>query len=162
MHRSPPRFGPLLALLLACMLPTALAGATCKYVDAEGRVTFANVPVKDARKVMCFEPVPNATPAPKRGAPTASAPQRKPATDFAGNVRVDPDTQKRRDLDRRRILEDEIADERRLLDEAMRTAGTPAGDVSPQAQERRKALQDTISRHEKNIQAIRREIGSIR
>jgi len=44
----------------------------------------------------------------------------------------------------------------------MRTAGTPAGDVSPQAQERRKALQDTISRHEKNIQAIRREIGSIR
>ena len=162
MHRSPHHFGTLLALVLTCISTTAVAGATCKYVDSEGRVTFANVPVKDARKVMCFDPVPDAAPAPKRSAPAANAPQRKPAADFAGNVRIDPDTQKRRDLDRRRILEDEIADERRLLDEAMRTAGTSAGDVSPQAQERRKSLQDTISRHEKNIQAIQREIGSIR
>lgn len=162
MPRTPLRSGPLLSLLLACASPSVMADATCKYVDAEGRVTFANVPVKDARKVMCFEPVPNAVPAPKRGTPAANAPQRKPASDFAGNVRIDPDTQKRRDLDRRRILEDELADERRLLEESNRIAGATAGDASAQAQERRKALQDTISRHEKNIQAIQREIGAIR
>ena len=162
MHRRPHHFGPLLTLVLACASTTAVAGATCKYVDAEGRVTFANVPVKDARKVMCFDPVPDAATAPKRGPSAASAPQRKPAADFAGNVRIDPDTQKRRDLDRRRILEDELADERRLLDEAARTAAATPGDGSAQAQERRKALQDAISRHEKNIRAIQREIGSIR
>lgn len=159
MHRPPLRPSLFLPLLLACASADVAAGATCKYVDAEGRVTFANVPVKDARKVRCFDPAPSATPAPKSG---ATAPSRRSVAASSANVRVDPETQKRRDLDRRRILEDELADERRLLAEAVRTAGAAASDGSAQGAERRKPLQDDIARHEKNIEAIQREIGSLR
>lgn len=148
-----------LTLGLAGPCESARADATCKYIDAEGRVTFANVPIKNARRVLCFDPVPDRAPAPKR---SADAPPRRASPDTSGNVKVDPDTQRRRDLDRRRILEEELADERRLLDEANR--GLPAGrsDATAQGQERLRSLEDAVTRHTRNVEAIQRELASVR
>ena len=149
----------LLALGLSGASSLALADATCKYIDADGRITFANVPIKDARRVLCFDPVPDRQVAPKQG---ASAPQRRASPDTSSNVKVDPDTQRRRDLDRRRILEEELADERRLLEEASRKVSDGRGDPSPQTQERLRTQQETATRHGKNIEAILRELASVR
>lgn len=142
----------------------ALAAQTCKYVDAEGRVTFANVPVKNARQVMCFDPVP--TPAPKRVTPA----QRAPSAGADGSVtaRIDASTQRRRDEDRRRILEQELAEEQRLLDAARlllsregSTSGQSGASVS-QVLENLGPAYEAAKRHERNIDAIRKELGTIR
>jgi hypothetical protein len=157
-----PRRHPLLAAItfaLASACESALADATCKYIDAEGRVTFANVPIKNSRRVLCFDPVPDRAPAPKR---STDAPSRRASPDATGNVKVDPDTQKRRDLDRRAILERELAEERSLLDEANRSLSSGRNDPSPDRQSRLRTLEEAVARHSGNIEAIRRELTSVR
>lgn len=149
------------ALLLVSWSAPAPAAATCKYVDADGRVTFANVPIRNARKVMCFEPVPDTALAPRQG---ANAPQRKSAPDNGASLRVDPETQRRRDQDRRRILEEELAEERRLLTQATAAVQSAQGSSAnaPAQQEQLRSLQEALARHERNIEAIQRELASIR
>ena len=117
---------PILWFLITLPALPAAAGETCKYVDHEGRVTFANVPVKNARRVMCFDPVPAPKLAPRQVAPTA-----KPETAAPGGVaKVDSETQRRRDTDRKRILEQELGDEQRLLDQALRAIQDRGGSGS--------------------------------
>lgn len=147
--------------VLCAAAPSLWAGETCKYVDAEGRITFANVPVKNARKLMCFDPMPLPKPAPKppSGARPASAAD-------TPSAKVDGETQRKRDTDRRRILERELEDEQRLLEQAMRSLqdaapnpGTAnAGTVLLRAQ----PMLEAIARHERNIESIRRELSAIR
>jgi len=139
---------------------TARADATCKYIDADGRVTFANVPIKNARRVLCFDPVPDRTTAPKR---SVDAPQRRAPPDTSGNVKVDPDTQKRRDLERRRILEKELAEERRLLEEANRSLSAGRNDATAQGQGqgRLRPFEEAVSRHARNLELIQRELASV-
>ena len=101
--------------------------------------------------------------APRRatGAPASAD---RTATE-AGFPRVDNSTQKRRDGDRRRILEDELAEELRLfdaarqaVDEAARTASGTADNPSSELQ----GLRNVVISHERNLAAIRRELASIR
>lgn len=151
------------SLIALCALSSpALAGQTCKYVDAEGRITFANVPVKNARKVMCFDPVPRA--APKRSA-RAQSPRTDAPSQGAAPARIDPKTQQRRDADRRLILEQELAEEQGLLEAARRLAADSraAPGTSPEsALEDVSRVLDAIRRHERNIEAIRRELSLTR
>ncbi|MFO1321920.1 MAG: DUF4124 domain-containing protein [Burkholderiales bacterium] len=154
---------PILWFLITLPALPAAAGETCKYVDHEGRVTFANVPVKNARRVMCFDPVPAPKLAPRQVAPTA-----KPETAAPGGVaKVDSETQRRRDTDRKRILEQELGDEQRLLDQALRAiqdrggSGSKEGGLGEMAERVRPAL-DAVARHERNIEAIRRELSGAR
>src|SRR5262245_28624183 len=98
--------------LLLCILPLLAATAaaeTCKYVDKEGRVTYSNVPIKGARKVSCFQ-----TPQAPAASPAASG--EKAAA--PGQPRVDNNTQRARDDERRRILESELAAEQEQLAQA--------------------------------------------
>ena len=145
-------------LIAAFLLPTtsALADQICKYVDAEGRITYSTAMPKDHRKVLCFDPMPERKPKP---APKpASA---KPGTDEAGFPRVDGTTQRRRDDDRRRILEQELTDEQKLLDQARRILGE-TGTTSDRSQERDQPLRESINTHLKNIEAIRRELANVK
>lgn len=147
------------ALALASVCETVRADATCKYIDAEGRVTFANVPIKNARRVLCFDPVPDRAPAPKQ---RTDAPPRRAPPDASGNVKIDPDTQRRRDLDRRGILERELAEERGLLVEANRNLSAGRSDTSAQSLSRVQTLEEAVARHSKNVEAIQRELLSVR
>ncbi len=154
-------------ILIAACLALLLAGPAhavrqiCKYVDGEGRVTFADVPQKNARKLMCFDPMPERTPKPPPK-PAAG----KAGADEAGFPRVDGETQKRRDTDRRRILEQELADEQKLLDQARAALGdgesvrysNETGD--DKLRERIRPLREALATHEKNIEAIRRELAN--
>ncbi|MCW5624118.1 MAG: hypothetical protein KIT73_05295 [Burkholderiales bacterium] len=138
-----------IALALCVPLHSWAAAQTCKYVQPDGQVMYSNVPQKQARLVMCFDPMPETPP---------SKPPSKPADtkkkDDRTFPRIDAETQRRRDGDRRRILEQELADEQRLLDEARRLHAT-----SPDASG---ASQKSVLTHERNIASIRRELENLR
>lgn len=146
---------PAALLLLLC---AATAGAeTCKYVDKEGRVTYSNVPVKNARKVTCFEPVAPAasTPAPQAGSPGTRA-------------RVEPATQRNRDAQRREILEAELrAEEERLAEAKQALAEQEAVRLGDERNyqrvlDRLKPYQEAVAQHESNVAAIRQELANLR
>ncbi|HYD82366.1 MAG TPA: DUF4124 domain-containing protein [Paucimonas sp.] len=109
------------------------------------------------------------------GITTIPAPARKPAAVQTASVRspsdfpkVDNGTQKARDNDRRQILMDEMkAEEQRLASlKKEYNNGEPErrGDERnfSKYQERVAAMKEDLDRTEKNIEALRREIGNLK
>jgi Domain of unknown function (DUF4124) len=140
------------------LLASAAAQADIyKLVDENGRVTYSNVPMAGA-KVIVMEPLP-VVPAAKVKEPAASS-----ATP-ANFPKVDGNTQRNRDNSRKKILDDELKAEEKLLGDAKQalTEGEAErrGDERNYAkyQERVQKLKDTVALHEKNISALRKEIG---
>ena len=151
------RFLPITLVLLLAAAP-ALA-ETCKYVDSEGRVIYSNVPMKRVRKVTCFQ-----APAPPPEPSSAKAVTPPASASDAGRPYVEPGTQRKRDQDRRTILEDELAREQKALDDAKRALVEQetlrSGDERnySRVQERLKPFQEAVAAHEKNIASIKQEL----
>ena len=150
------------SLVLALLAAPTLA-ETCKYVDKDGRTIYSNVPIKNARKLVCFQPpapVAAETPAP------APAPAVKPPDN--PKARVDASTQRKRDDERRQILEEELAREQDALAEARRALAEQesirSGDERnyQRVLDRLKPYQETVEMHEKNIASIKREMGNLK
>jgi hypothetical protein len=143
--------------LILLFTATTAAAETCKYVDKEGRVTYSNVPLKGAKKVSCFEP-------PRT--PAASAPVKSEGA--PPQPRVDNNTQRSRDDERRRILESELAAEEAQLADAQKMLAEQEsirqGDERNYARvlERLKPYQDAVAQHEKNVASIKQEISNLR
>ncbi|MCS7101095.1 MAG: DUF4124 domain-containing protein [Burkholderiaceae bacterium] len=143
----------------------AQGDAIYKCVDAEGRATFTNVgPSKDCRR-LDIGPI-TTVPAPRLPArPAAANGERAQPASFP---RVDADTQRARDADRRRILEEELRVEEERL--ARLRAEFNQGEPERRADERNYAryqervqrLQEEIQRGENNIAALRRELSLLR
>jgi len=146
-----------LLLPLLCLAGPALADTLYKCTDAEGRTTYTNnkgggknCAVISREKPVSTYSVPKAQP----NAPTPS--------DFP---KVAAGEQKARDGDRRAILEQELASEQKNLDEAKKTLGqqeaaAPAGQA--RSPDRLKPYQDTVQLHERNIEALKKEMGSLK
>lgn len=150
--------------LCALLVAGSVHAETCKYVDDEGRVTYSNVAIKGAKKAMCFD-TPAAPPAP------ASAPRQTkaaPAPSPQNFPSVDRETQKRRDDARRRILEDELAAEEKALAEAQQALKEGeevrlGGERNYQKYlDRIQGLKDNVALHERNVAALRQELGNVR
>ncbi|MCU0870099.1 MAG: DUF4124 domain-containing protein [Burkholderiales bacterium] len=161
---------PTCLVLLVCSA-SAAAGQICRYEDADGRTTYSSQPMAGMKLVSCGDRFPDEPPKPP---PPSTAPARPPttlarpaATAPAGFPKIDGDTQRRRDDARRRVLEQELADEERALADAKRAlddqlvAGRYNG-ADPQARARVKPLEDAITRHGRNAEAIRRELANLR
>lgn len=152
---------PLLALLVLSLAATSAPAETCKYVDDEGHIIYSNIPIKRARKVTCFQP-----PAPLPEPPSARGEGPASGANDAGRPRVEPSTQRRRDEDRRKILEDELAREQKALDDARRALAEQQAERSGEernysrVQERLKPFQEAVATHEKNIASIKQELAS--
>lgn len=154
-----------LLLLLALLGASAAAradGPIYLCVDAAGHkeLTDANKPgckVLDVPGSTIAAPPRRAAPAPARAAPAPA--------DFP---RVDSAEQKARDADRLGILNEELRSEQQKLAELRKefNNGEPErrGDERNYAkyQERVAQMRDSISRSEKNIEALKREIASIK
>ncbi len=134
-----------------------------KHIDADGHVTYSSAPTKGAKKLN-LEPL---SPSP----PPARARNPSPA-DFP---RVDNNTQRNRDDTRRKILEDELATEDKLLVGARHKLR--AGEDNPEVsvgqdgktyrnvakyEEKIKAQQGQVMLHEKNIEALKTELSKLR
>jgi hypothetical protein len=179
---------------------SALAQTTIyKHIDDSGRVTYSNKPMKGA-VVLDLEPLtvidagPAVSPA-KATAEKAEAPKpdAKPAVAVVTPINTalvafEPLVQRRRDNDRRRILEDELQKEedslagvRNSLSQEQQNpmlvaavrAAQQAADPTPsqmaefranidKASGRIRGLQATATEHEKNIEALKKELGALK
>ncbi len=120
-----------------------------------------NNPPKGAKLVRCFsDPVAKPAPAPQESKPQAGARE--------GFPKVDGETQKKRDDERRRILETELANEQQQLEEARQKLteqeAVRTGDERNYQRflDRVQPFRDTVANHERNIEAIRREISNLK
>jgi hypothetical protein len=151
----------LFALLATWLSAAPALGDTCKYIDKDGGVIYSNAPVKNARKLTCFqEPaLPPSEPSKARGAEATPG--------ETGQKRVEPAVQRKRDDDRRKILEEELAREQRALEEAKKVLADQqaqrAGEERNYArvQERVKPFQEAVTMHEKNISSIQHELANL-
>ena len=154
-------------LALAFLQPVAWA-ETCKYLDSEGRVIYSNTPnspPKGATKVKCFD-----DPSPKPAPANARNPESKrSSSDTKAKLpRVSEDTQKTRDDDRRRILEQELADETKQLAQAKEQLAAQESVRNGNERnyqrflERVQPYRDAVATHERNLDAIRREIANLK
>jgi predicted RNase H-like nuclease (RuvC/YqgF family) len=166
-----------------------------KHVDENGRVTYTNKPMKGAT-VLELDPITTipATPAlaiaPAPAAKAVATLERldKPAAAAPTLASIDANVQKRRDNDRRKILEEELTREEDSLAEArasisqeqqnptlvaaVRTMQTTAEPSPAQLTEMRsniekasgriRGLQSTVAEHEKNIEALKKELGALK
>ncbi|MDP1681147.1 MAG: DUF4124 domain-containing protein [Burkholderiales bacterium] len=144
-----------LALLItATFLAHPATAEIYKYVDENGRITYTNVPKRGAKK-LDLDP---ATAAKSRGnAGPASFPK------------VDNQTQKKRDDQRKQILQEELATEEKSLADskiALKEGETQRlGDEArnyPKYLDRIKRLKDNVALHERNIEALKKELGEFK
>lgn len=159
------------AVVLAIASATASADIH-RCTDAEGLVTFTDSPSRKFKSCVLLyrdaqAPAPRAEPPP--GAPAPGAPRARgdsPAATVRGNPgpenfpRVERTEQRDRDLKARQIVERELANEQRLLEDARRQAaalGQAAAADRPDP--RLRDLQNTVSRHERNIAEIQRQLA---
>jgi hypothetical protein len=152
-----------LLLVLACPVQARIY----MYVDADGRKGATDrrseVPA-GARVTATIDSGGNADAGVSRQSSGGSAKTPTPAN----FPRIDSSTQKKRDDVRRSVLEEELASEQKNLDEAMRqlTLGEKpvAGEnaATPAYQARIKQLRSTVERHQRNIAAIQKELGTVR
>ncbi len=202
---------------IACTMAAAQT-TIYKHVDESGRITYSNKPIKGATvmELEPLTTIPG-TPAGMlvhragSSAPTVEKAVAKPAdkpeepkaearpavaivTPVPGarpllaSVSVEPQLQKRRDNDRRRILEEELKSEEESLSlarnsltqeqqnpqlvAAVRVAQQTSDPTPAQLAEFRnnidkasgriRGLQATVAEHEKNIEALRKELGALK
>jgi hypothetical protein len=148
-------------LLFLALVSGGAEAAIYKYVDAEGRVTYTNIPKKGAKRLNLdgVSTVPAG-----RGKASAA-----PAASPASFPKVDSETQKRRDDVRRKILEDELGNEKQQLAAARQAQAegeaTRMGDERNNYQkylDRVQKLKDEVTRHEKNIAALQKELDNLK
>jgi hypothetical protein len=154
-----------LAYTLVALWASLTAAPIYKYVDDQGNVTYSNSPHPGA-KIIVLDPAPP----PGGGAAAreneASRPSREKQAKPDNFPRVDSDTQKKREAGRRAILEEELRNEEKALAEAKKALEDGeqvrlGGERNYQKYlDRIQGLKDTVETHEKNLQAIRQELGA--
>ena len=152
------------ARAIAWCVPLALAvpaaAEICKYVDRDGNMHYTNVaPEKGWRKLSCG--VGGSTAPAEKGARSAPGP--------AGFPKVDTGTQKGRDDLRRKVLTEELATEEKLLAEARVAYADGAPQALPEEREipqkyaeRLAKLRQAVVLHQKNVEALKKELAATR
>jgi len=160
----------LIVLLLLAAQP-AQADVMYQCVDESGQKSFSNI--KSAEKGGKCTAMDFGSSAP---APAAAKSAIKSPT--PGNFpKVDESAQKSRDSDRRRILDSELAAEQKNLEQAKKDLAEQEATVLPsdrmqfkggggisggKVEERVQPYRDKVALHERNIEAIQKEISKLR
>ena len=104
-----------------------------------------------------------------RKSTTASSPSAAPRAASPGSFpRVDSNTQRERDDVRKRVLTEELATEVRMMVEsevAMKIGSSPMPDeslTSPKYLDRQSKLRNTVDNHNRNIQALNKELERLK
>jgi len=162
------RFAPALVVLaLGVPAPASAQSDIFLCVDENGQKVFQNLGSGKGCKRVDVGPV-LSLPAPRATAGRAAGGEERSTVAPASFPRVDRETQRTRDNDRKRILEDELKAEEDKLGKLMVefNNGEPErrGDERNFAlyQERTKRLRDDLARVEANVSALRREIALLR
>lgn len=154
------------ASLVALLVSTPAWSVVYKCTDADGRVTYTNDKSigRDCKAISTDQPV-SSIPAPPRRPAPAAAPQPPSSGGFPS---VPADTQRARDADRRQILETELAAEERALAEAQAALAEQesirTGDERnfQRVLDRLQPFKNKVELHQRNIEALRREMRTLR
>jgi hypothetical protein len=132
-----------------------------KTVDADGHVTYSSAPTKGSKKVDL---------GPLTIVPSPAVRVYNDATPSA-SLKVDSATQKNRDNLRRKILEEELSTEKKLVEEARQNLinGKEYPEIlkdkdgksyrnAAKYEENIKALQWQVTLHEQNVEALKAEL----
>lgn len=165
------RLGYLLAMISLC--PILAQAEIYKAVDEDGHVTYSSTPIKGGKKII-LEPL--STMVPPARSSSAASPEDFPKVDSA--------TQKDRDATRRKILQDELEAEEKLLEEAQQKL--KEGEETPEVyqvvvgkrpdgspivatrrnvakyEEKIKTLQEQVDLHSNNVEAIKIELSKLK
>ena len=150
---------PLVFLATTCALVAGTAHADIwECVDESGNKRFTNIRSEAKGCRMLHVSPPNTMPATKPQA-RATPP---------GFPRVDGETQKQRDIDRRKILEQELANEQKLLEQARNELAVQdsmrlgSERNYQRVLDRLEPYQRKVKLHEDNIANLRRELAGSR
>jgi hypothetical protein len=152
----------LFAMLFTSLALPVAAQTIYKCTDEHGGTLISNTKVNKNCKAVSSSPE-SSMPAPK-ARPSSAAANPTPA----GFPRVQEDAQKARDTDRQRILEQEMAGEQRNLEQAKKELAEQeavrSGDEKnyQRVLDRLQPYKDRVSQHERNIQAIQKEVSKLR
>jgi hypothetical protein len=146
--------------ILLYIWPIGAQAEIYKAVDQDGHVTYSSSPIKGGKKLI-LEPL-----------PTMMPPGKVPASE--GFPKVDNETQRGRDDTRRKILQDELNAEKKLLEEAQQNL--TEGEANPEVfkgkdgrtyrnvakyNEKIKPLQEQVDLHQQNIEALKTELSKL-
>ena len=144
------------------LLPLAAHADTLyKCTDESGQVLYTNQKGGPKCTVLSRDQPISTFTAPPKARPTPG--------DFP---RVGADQQKARDNDRRAILEQELGNEQKQLDDAKKALAEQEGRIEPyernvggsinqaKVQDRLQPYRDSVQLHERNIEALKKEIGN--
>ena len=163
----------LIAFALVAMPQLAAATNHILYecTDAEGGRQFTNIPQKpkagNCRVISVTPAAPAPSPAPAAPAPKAAV-KSAPGPSPANFPRVDRETQQSRDSQRRRILEQELTSEQKLLEQAKKDLAEQESTRLGSERNYQKMLdrlepyQRKVKQHEDNIASLKRELSNLR
>lgn len=147
----------IVASLLSLLFPVSAVQADMyKCVNEHGRATYSNVQTKGCVRIIAS---PRTTPS-EGGSTRATVPSGRNSATPSDFPRVDSRTQRTRDDGRRRILDTEMVNEQKSLDEARRVLVDREGQSA--SSKELQAGRDRIALHERNIEAIRKELSAIK
>lgn len=150
------------------ILPAFAQADIYKAIDENGHVTYSSSPIKGGKKIS-LTPLP--TMVPLATAPAQGRSARSPA-DFP---KVNGETQKGRDETRRKILQNELDAEEKLLVEAQKNLkdgvdnpeiihgkdGSTRRNVA-RYDEKVKSLTEQVTLHQNNIDALKAELSKLK
>lgn len=145
-------------MILALAAPQVSADVF-KCVDDDGHVTYTNTKPSSKAKCAVLSREQRVSTVPGRAAGTPSP---------ASFPKVDGETQRTRDNDRRKILEQELSAEQKNLDQAKKELQAQeairTGDERNYQKviERLQPYKDKVALHERNLEALKKEIGNLR
>jgi hypothetical protein len=147
-------------LLLALLVLPVQADTLYKCSDSDGHTTYTNQKTGAKNCTILSQDKPVSTFAPPKSRASTPTPENFP--------KVSAESQKSRDSDRKKILNDELAAEQRNLEEAKRALAEQEGIREggernyQRVLDRLKPYQDSVQLHERNVEALQKELGNLR
>lgn len=141
-------------------METLWADTLYKCQDESGVILYTNQKsgAKNCTILSRDLPMTSMAPPPRAASRSPSAGTSTPSPN--GFPRIDSDTQRSRDTDRRKILEQEHASEQQSLEKPARH-GTD-GEAARLPADRVQYLRDGVALHERNLDALKRELANLK
>jgi hypothetical protein len=156
------RFSPGLGLALL-LAASAVQADIFKCVDEQGRVTYTNTRAPKGCTTLNRDLPVTSVPAAGSGNDKAGAP-----SGAASFPKVSDEVQRSRDGDRKRILSQELATEEKALEEARKALAEQEavrfGDERnyQKVLDRLQPYKDKVELHQRNVEALKREIAGLK
>jgi hypothetical protein len=156
----------LLAFVLALFAPV-LRADIYECVDTNGNKRFTNIKAEAKGCKLLNVSTPNTVPGDKPSAQSQASAKPSTATPTPSSFpKVEPDIQRQRDSDRRRILGQELSNEERLLDLARKELAEQEAVRLGSERNYQKVLErldpykKKVKLHEDNVASLRRELAA--